>query len=274
MIPSETSFSIRSAAKASLTLEQLRSELFRAPQSSNLLFVRSDRKRPVFPALCPNCESPANTSIAVERIFILWLRSDDDTPNDTLPLVDSFTVPFCQNCKNLYNTQQKPPDAFTPLRRILSDPKGFAGLVVIAIACLFFKDALSSLRLFPFVLGCFPVAIGFSLILPVWKKSRHMSLPQPTPVDLAIDFTPALSLEYEPDWRAFQFRSQIYAAHFHSANSTEVWNPKSAEAKFAAKQRRKDSTRSSWIFGLIALALVLYFIWQEGPMAFLNGIFN
>jgi|GEM_PF-1645230 len=274
-MPASTSqFSIRSLASGGTTIEDLRRQVFDASSSINLILLRCDQQPPTFPAICPNCEAPSTQSLTIKRSFIFLIYSDGDSPNDSLSVVDTYTIPICSNCLQQHKTQQLPLSHFLPLKRILSGSQGFAGLVVIAISGLFFKEALNHLRLFPFVLGCFPLLIGLGLIRPVWRKSQHMTIPQPTPTDLAVDFTPALSLDYEPNWRSFYFRSQLYAAHFRQANNSELWDPKSHEAKSAAAQRRKATNRSSWIVGAVLLAILAALIWFEGPVSFFTSLFD
>lgn len=267
-------FSIRALATGGIGIEELRREIFNAAKLTNIILLRGDRQAPHFPTICPNCEAPATTTLTIERPFIYWIHSNSDTPNSTLPIIDSYKIPFCGNCLNQHQSLQVRPSQLTPIRRIFSDSQGFGGLVVMGVSGLFFKEALIHLRLFPFFLGCFPLLIGFSLIRPVWRKSKYLAIPQPTPVDLAIDFTPSLSLEYEPHWRAFQFRSQLYAAHFREANSSELWNPKCHEANSAAAQRHSESNRSTWIVGAIVLSIIAGLIWYEGPIAFFSGLFD
>ena len=91
---------------------------------------------------------------------------------------------------------------------------------------------------------------------------------------MAVDFTPVLSLDYEPHWRAFLFRSPRYAALFRQINGPELWDPKSNQAKSAAAQRRKESNRSTWITGAIMLAIMAALIWYEGPAEFFSSLFD
>ncbi|MCX6613956.1 MAG: hypothetical protein NTW74_24315, partial [Acidobacteria bacterium] len=256
------------------SIDDLRRQIFDASTSTQIILLRCDRKPPTFPAVCPNCEAVASGTFTIERPFILLVYGDDDTPNDSLPVVDSYSVPVCKNCLQQHRTQQLPLSPFLPLKRVLSGPQGFAGLVVIAISGLFFKEALIHLRLVPFVLGCFPLFIGLGLIRPVWRKSQFMTIPQPTPTDLAVDFTPCLSLDYEPNWRAFHFRSHSYATLFRQANNSELWDPKSPEAISAAAQRRTATNRSAWAAGAIVLAIIAALIWYEGPVAFFSSLFD
>ncbi len=122
----------------------------------------------------------------------------------------------------------------------------------------------------PLVLALFPLAIGYWLLRSTWNKSRHMSVPGPTNVDLAVDFTPLIALPYEPIWRAYQFRSRLYANLFRKANHLQVWNQHSPEAQSAAVKRLRDSSWTNRIIGADVLAILLWWLWREGLSQFLK----
>lgn len=252
-------FSLRNFATGNSTVEQVRQALTQAP-ANQLLRLQNSGTPVQFPAICPNCEQPAHRPLRLERAFILYVYQGSDSPNYTVPCIDAFDVHFCEACARQHAGQTVSPSPWTPLLRIMSDGQGFGGLVVIAISGLFFSEALKRLTLVPFFMGCFPLFIGLALIRPIWQRSRHMSLPRPTEVSLAFDFTPVLSLDHEPSWRAFYFRSPLYAAQFRQLNAAQLWDPQSPAAKSAATQRRKDSNSNTWIVGSIVAALVLWLI--------------
>ena len=265
-----TPFDLRALAKGGTTLEQLRAAIVNAAPDANLILLQTANDHLHFPPLCPNCEKPAASKLKIERVFLLYVYKSDDSPNETVPVINTLEVPFCNECQQQQRAQQVRPGPWTPLKRIVSESEGFAGMVVIAISFLFLSAALKSFTLTPLLLAFLPLSVGYFLLRPVWKKSKHMSLPKPTAVDLAFDFTPCLSLEFEPAWRAFQFRSQSYAEAFRQANSHQLWNPLSSAAKSAAKKRNQVSSKSAWIIGSILLACVLYLIWRDGLVQFLS----
>ncbi len=267
-----TPFDLRALAKGGTTLDQLRAAIFNAPPETNLVLLQSLDDSLRFPPICPNCEKPASSRLKIERVFLFYVYKSDDSPNETVPSINTLEVPFCNECQQQQRARQTLPSPWTPLKRILSESEGFAGLVVIAISFLFLSAALKSFTLTPLLLACLPLSIGYFLLRPVWKKSEHMSLPKPTTIDLAFDFTPFVSLEFEPAWRAFQFRSQSYAEAFRQANSHQLWNPQSPAAKSAAKKRNRVSHKSAWIMGAILLAFVLYMIWKDGLVNFLSDL--
>lgn len=256
-------FAIRALADTGTTLEQLRAAVSDAPPEANLVFLQLQNAATRFPPICPNCEQPATSVLPIQRAFLFRVLHDADTPNETVPSIDQFDVPFCDACLHQLRSQRIPPSPWTPLRRILSDAHGPAGLVVMAIAFMFFHAALTNLSLFPLLLGSFPLGIGFWLLWPTWKRSRHMSLPKPAQVDLAVDFTPVLALRFEPPWLAFQFRSPHYAALFRQLNVLQLWNPKSSHAQSASAQRRRQSFKSNLIVGAVLAAALLWGLWQD-----------
>ena len=254
-------FSIRSLADAGTTLEALRQAVMQAPAGTNLILLQDGTVH--FPAVCPNCGQPAAATLRIERGFLFHVQSGDDTPNDSAQSVDEYDVPFCDACLERQRSEQVPLSAWTPVRRILSEAEGLAGVAVMGIALMFFTAAVQTLSLFPLVLGCFPFGIGFWLARSTWNKSRHMSVPKPTGVDLAVDFTPLIALAFEPAWRAFHFRSQRYAELFRQANLVGLWNPRSVEAQSAAAKRNKDSFRMNLIVGTVVAAVLLWSLWSE-----------
>lgn len=102
----------------------------------------------------------------------------------------------------------------------VSDANGFASLVVMATAGLLLRSAVTRLSLFPLLLAAMPLSVGFWLLRSTWQRSRHMSVPKPTGVDLAVDFTPSISLPFEPHWRAFHFRSRHYASREQTSTNS------------------------------------------------------
>lgn len=240
-------FSIRELAGGGTTLEGVRSAVLAAGPEANLVMLRYDDGKLSFPPICPNCGSAANSKLRIERPFLIYVYNSGDSGNYTESTIQVMDVPFCGTCIRRQSAERVMPGPWTFVKRIFSESQGFAGLVAIAISGLFFSDAVTRFRLAPLIMGSVPLMIGIWLIRPVWKKSYHMSLPRPTNVDLAIDFTPYLGLAHELGWRAFQLRSAKYAEQFRVANAERVWNPQGAEAKSAATlrpRRRRNRTGS------------------------------
>lgn len=256
-------FSIRALANGGTTHDDLRNAVLGAAQEANLVLLRYDDGALNFPPSCPNCGQRADSKLILVRPFLIYVYSTGDSGNYTEPSIDVLEVPFCAACAGRQRSEQVAPDSWMPIKRIFSESEGFAGLVVIAISGLFFSTALTRLSLVPLFMGCFPLMIGIWMIRPVWKKSQYMSLPQPTNIDLAFDFTPNLGQAHEPAWRAFQLRSHEYAEQFRSMNSRLLWSEHSPQATSAAALRAKDRAKSNllaWIFGGVIL---LWFIWSE-----------
>ncbi len=244
-------------------MEQLRAAVMQASRPANVVLLRTPDGTVHFPPVCPNCEQPAASTLRIERAFLFHVQSADDTPNDTVQSIDAFDVPFCDACVNQHRSQQRPPSSWTPLRRIFSEAEGFAGLVVMAIAFMFVASGLKSLSLVAFLLAILPFSIGFWLLRSTWTKSRYLGLAEATRVDLAVDFTPFISLEFEPAWRAFQFRSQLYAILFRQANVQQLWSPRSAEARLVDDKRQGHAFRSNLVIGAVVLAIFCWSLWQE-----------
>jgi hypothetical protein len=256
-------FSIRALANGVTTHEGLCNAVLAAGPEDNLVLLRYEEGKLHFPPLCPNCGQVADSRLKIERPFLIHIYNSGDSGNYTEPSIDVLEVPFCATCVGRRGAEQIAPGPLTSVKRIFSEAEGVAGLVVIGISGLFFWSALGSLSLFPLVLGCFPLMIGIWLIRPVWKKSYYMRLPQPTNVDMAVDFTPYLGLAHEPRWRAFQFRSRGYMEQFRSANAGQLWSPQSAEAKSAAEMRVKDEVKSNRLAWVLGAALLLWIFWVE-----------
>ena len=263
MTPAAQLFSIRALAGGGTTHDDLRTAVLSAGPEAHLVLLQGQAAEPHFLAICPNCGQAADSRLTIRRYFILSIYNSGDSGNDTEPTVGAVDVPFCSSCVQQHGREQIAPSPWTPVKRLVSESEGPAGIGVMAIAGMFFWQALIRTSLFPFFLGCFPVMIGLWLIWPVWKKSAYMSLPEPTKVDLAIDFTPNLGLAYEPGWRAFQFRSRTYAEQFRVINAGKLWTPRSAEAVSAAALRAKDETRSNWIAWVGGAALLFWILWKE-----------
>ncbi len=263
-------FDLRALAKSNITIEQLRSAIRKAPPEANLVLLQSQDETLRFPPVCPNCGKPATSTLHIERVFLFYVYRGSDSKNETVPTINTLEVPFCNDCQQQHRAQQVEPSPWTPLLRIVSEAEGFAGIFVIAISFLFLQAAIRQFSLTPLLIASLPLSVGYFLIRPVWQKSRHLSLPKPTNIDLAIDFTPFVSLEFEPAWRAFQFRSQSYAEAFRLANNDQQWNPRGPEAKSASKKRKRTSNKSMWIIGAILLAFLVYAIWDEGLVNFLS----
>jgi hypothetical protein len=180
-------------------------------------------------------------------------------------------IPFCNACLHRHHSEQRDPSVWTPLVRILSEAEGFAGLVVIVIAGLFLAAALQRLSITPLVLASLPLTIGGWLLRSTWNKSWHMSIPKPTSVDLAVDFTPVIALPFEPPWRAFQFRSQSYADLFRHANLRQLWSQSGVEAQSAAANRQRESSRTNLVVGAVVAALVLWSFWGESLFQYVTS---
>ena len=204
-------FSIRALASGGTTHDALRNAVLAAPPEANLVLLRSDPGTLHFPPACPNCGQLANSKLMLERPFLIYVYNSGDSGNYTEPSIDVLVVPFCASCVQRHGEERVAPSPWTPLKRVLSEAEGLAGLVVFGISALFFSSALGSLNIVPLLMGCFPLMIGIWLIRPVWKNSHYMSLPPSTFIEMAVDFTPDLGLAYETGWRAFQLRSGHYA---------------------------------------------------------------
>jgi hypothetical protein len=257
------SFSIRALASGGTTIEDLRNAVLAAAPEANLVLLRYKEGKLRFPPSCPNCGQVANSRLKIERPFLIYVYNSGDSGNYTEPSIDVLEVPFCATCVRRQDTEQVAPGPWTPVKRIFSEAEGFAGLAVIGISGLFFSSALRTVSLFPLLLGCLPLMIGIWLIRPVWKKSHYMSLPQPTNIDMAVDFTPTLGMAHEPGWRAFQFRSGEYAEQFQAANARLLWSPHSEEARSAAELRQKDQAKSNLIAWVFGGAVLLWILWVE-----------
>ncbi len=227
------------------------------------MLVQSQNGSILFPSVCPNCGRSGATPLRIERAFIFHVQSDDSTPNGTEQSVDTFWVSFCDACLRQHAAEHRKPSWSLPLRRILFDAEGPAGMVVLAVAAFFFASGLRRLSAFPLILGCFPLAVGFWLVRGTWKKSGALSVPKPTSVDASIDFTPCIALQFEPAWRAFEFRSLPYADLFRQANCHQLWNPKGSRAHSAADRRRKASMRTNLVVGAVIAAFLLWYLWHE-----------
>lgn len=247
---------IRELARGGTTVEEMRRAVYEAP----VVMVRLDRGGVRFPAVCPNCGAAAGARIRMERAFLFHVDSGDDTPNSTVQSIDVYDVPFCERCVGQHRGEVTAPSPWTPLKRVMSEADGFAALVVMGISLLFFKDALLRLKVVPMLLGCVPLGTGLWLVRKPWKNSRHMTLPKPTSVDSAVDFTPPLWLEFEPAWCAFEFRSEAYAELFRQANEGQLWSRQSREARGAAAQRKEKSFRTNLIVGAVVLAIVVWML--------------
>jgi hypothetical protein len=256
-------FTIRSMANGGTTLEDLRRAVFEAAPEANIVLLRSQDGTVRFPPVCPSCGEPAASTLQIQRAFLFHVQSGDDTPNHQVASIDVVGVPFCNDCLNRQLSLRRVPSPWTPVGRIFSEAEGFAGLVVITVAGLFVASALTNLKATPLVLSILPLIVGCWLLRSTWNKSRHMSLPAPTQVDLAVDFTPFIALPHEPAWRAFQFRSQTYADLFREANLPYLWNQHNPMAKSAAAKRDRDSSRTNLFVGTIVVAVLLWSLWRE-----------
>ncbi|WP_031500258.1 hypothetical protein [Bryobacter aggregatus] len=260
MTPTPLPFSIRSLATTGNTRGDLRRAIRSAPPEANLVLLTGT---PRFLPICPNCEARATHTLHVERPFLFHIPADDETPSSSESTIDAFEIPFCDRCLQQQRSSIVAQSPWLPLRRIFSESHGPAGVVVMAISLLFFIQTLKHFSLVPLLLGCIPLAIGLSLLIPVWRKSAYMAVPAPTEVDQAVDFTPILSLEFEPAWRAYLFRSSNYASQFRAANESQVWDLKSKAAAAAAAARRKKTNRTNWIIGTILGVFCLWMLWDE-----------
>ena len=248
---------IRELARGGTTLAQLRRAMAATAQ------VIGVEGQALFPALCHSCGQAAAQAVPITRSFLLYVEGSGDSSNETQPLVETLAIPLCQACQTQRGSMQQGPPPWLPVQRIFSQPTGPAGLVVIAISCLFFKDALLEFRLFPLLLGLLPLGVGLSLILPAWKKTRYMALAKPTAIDQNFDFTPILSLPYEPAWRAYYFALPEVANRFQQANQHQLWDAHGQAAKEAAKERKVQEARSFRKVGLILIPIVLWYLWDE-----------
>ena len=256
-------FTIRALANGGTSLEELRQAIFEAAPEANIVLLRSQDGTLQFPPVCPNCSRPAASTLQIQRAFLFHIQSGGDTPNDRVASIDVVGVPFCKACLHRQLSERSVPSPWTPVRRLFSEAEGFAGLFVIAIACLFLASALKHFDVAPLVLAILPLSVGFWLLRSTWNRSRHMSSPTPTNVDLAVDFTRSMALPYEPAWRAFQFRSQAYATLFREANLPYLWNQHNVMAKTAAAKRERDSSRTNLVVGVIVVVILLWFLWRD-----------
>jgi hypothetical protein len=261
------SFKIRAMAQGGTTLENLRRIVAEAPAETNLVLLRAQSDAVRFPPFCPNCDAPASAPLRIERAFRLYVPQPEDAPNQTRLSIDRFDIPFCGACLDRHRSTHTSPPPWTPLVRLLSEGEGLGGAVVIGIGVWFVLTGLGRMSLVPILMGCFPLLVGLWLLRGTWKRSRHMSVPKPTEVDAAVDFSPVLSLPFEPPWRAFQFRSARYAARFREANTAELWTPTGAEAQAASTARSRQSFKTNLVVGAIVVAILLWTLWQKamGP---------
>jgi len=255
-------------ATGGASIRGIRQAVKQAMPDPNLVLVQAT---PAFPRICLNCEKPASVTLKLGKSFLVDSEHDSDSVADTFPIVESFEVFICPSCLAQRSGELTQPSPWLPIRRLMSHANGFAGLVVIAISSLFFKEAFFPFKLAPLIMGLLPLSIGIWLIRPVWQNSLHLILPKPTLIDRAIEFTPALNLDHEPYWRAYQFRSTSYADSFRQANIHHLWDTKSPDAQRAAKLRKAESNRSNWIVGIIVGLVLAWSLWSELISPFLNG---
>lgn len=262
--------SIRALSGSGITLEALRQEVFTATPESRLVFVKGSAAAVQFPQICPNCGRPATVSLAIERDFSLIAHNSDDSPNESIHAVERFDVPFCLDCDQARDLQLTRPGAWIHLKRIFSSGEGMGGAVVVGIGFAFLVSAVTEWNWFPLALSLWPFAVGGWLMRSTWRKTRHMAVPHPTPVDLTVDFTPSLALDFEPEWRAFLFQSHPYAEAFAHANSAAIWHPASPEAARATARRSRKSRATAFAVGAFVAAALLWSLWDE----YLSGYFT
>jgi hypothetical protein len=206
---------------------------------------------------------PAIAGLTISRAFVFHVPSGNDTPNSSDPVINTLRVPFCGACLDLQRLQHKPPSPWTALLRIACEGEGLAGAGATVIGCLFLASGFKHFSVAPLLLAGLSFSLAFWLMRTAWNKNPQMGVPAPTAVDLAVDFTPYLNLQFEPAWRAFQFRSPQYAVLFRQANAHQLWNPYGAEADVAASRRKQDSFRTNLIIGAVMVVALLWSLWHE-----------
>ncbi len=248
---------IRHAEERQVTIADLRKGA--AVEDPAVVLVRDAGLR--FPALCPNCGSTATSPLRVERAFSIYSADGEDSTTNNI--VESFDVPFCDACIRLWEGQREPTSPLTPFKRIFAEGEGAGGGIVAFVGLFFLKEAIFKLSLIVLAFSVLPLVVGFWLMRSTYRRNRHIGVPRPTEVDLAVHFTPDLALSYEPSWRAFQFRSAEYAGAFRKLNEEIVWDLHGGQAREAGAKRKETSFRNNLIFGSVVVLVVLYGLWRE-----------
>lgn len=192
--------------------------------------------------------------------------TDGDGPQDTVYLIESFDVPFCDRCIATHQATQVRPDPHLLWKRLIGGGRAGEALGAVfvgVVALLFLKEALFNLRVAPLIMAALPGAVAFFLLRGNWRRNEYMSVIPATEVSSAVEFTPDLSLEHEPAWRAFRFRDAGYVSRFRLENATLLWDPHGETARSARAKRRKSRVRTMWIIGLAVTAVLLFGLWQD-----------
>ncbi|MFN7937837.1 MAG: hypothetical protein U0R19_31195 [Bryobacteraceae bacterium] len=195
-----------------------------APQDNTVVPLSG---KPVFPRLCANCCAPATERLTIARIF--------HSADSRQPVY--FQPYFCPQCIAAHRAEIK-PDPTLFFRRLLHGWTLWIPMAgsfwVCFIALPYALEALAARDPKGIVLSG-GIATLFALITMtcaagIWYGSNHLAVKPPTSITSAVDFTSDQSQTFEPTWRRFTLRNQVYAQHFRDANRERLWSRSRPEA--------------------------------------------
>jgi hypothetical protein len=199
----------------------------------------------------------AQRTVALRRAARIS-ASHEDSPEETRFEIDSFRVPFCETCIRKHQDAQTPVDAWLICKRLIG---GSGAGDVAGVAIFFIRDGIAHFSFIPIVFAALPGSVAAFLLHRNWRNNEYMSIPPAGSVASAVEFTPALGLDYEPHWRAFRFRDAAYASQFRALNADKLWDPLLARA-----MRKKRHSRTMWTVGTIVAVLLIWGLWNDyGP---------
>jgi hypothetical protein len=146
--------------------------------------------------------------------------------------------------------------------------RGIAGVVVLGIGIWVASRMLQrpperlAEVLFAAILPVAACLVGATLWLSAWSAARYLSVPEPTSVTGAMDFSDILAEKFEPAWRTFRFRNADYAERFREANADRLWNPAGAAAQAAKRKRVRSENRWGLAAGVAIVLLVLWWLYD------------
>ena len=100
------------------------------------------------------------------------------------------------------------------------------------------------------------------------SQTRYMTVPPPTSISKAVDFTADVSEIFEPSWHRFTFENADYAELFRNANAERIWRKRSEKARKAASRRSMLT-----IAFIVAMAAAVIYAIYEDTHEWFEGVF-
>ena len=207
-----------------------------------------------YPGICPNCGAPADTPLAITKVF-QYNHGNNDDAGWKYRLAQAAPL-FCPECIARHQAEALPVTAADKLKSALLTELALPGLGTAAFAIFLLQD--KGARYFGDLQRHWPVLafIGGLLFIAVlclwmaWTGNAHRRVPRQTETSRAFDFGDDDTSSFQTTGRTYAIRDGNHAAALGRLNAER-------SAGLLGPAQRKRERRTFWMTAAIIAALAV-----------------